>query len=183
MQGIRVKAPFGEIETVKVPWGSRWGWAEARCDEALLCFRPGVGPLIEVRVMMVPDDTPHPSDLPNYIGSIRDFRGVETVHLYSDLRETWFLDDPEKMTIWKLVAGDCWGITIHNLPADRKPLTAQLQRELVVVWFEVNPEAPDMPVRLELVPTGGQPELPTYVGTVQLHGGSVVAHVYCDTGL
>lgn len=68
------------------------------------------------------------------------------------------------------------------LPEGAKFLSVQNQLETLTLWFEVDTQKEDEVRRFQVVVTGGEPpDSGTYLGTVQLAGGTFVAHVYETT--
>ena len=68
--------------------------------------------------------------------------------------------------------------TMH-MPAGAKILSSQGQHETGVLWAIVDPDAPEEPRTIVCLNTGVpmQGGL-SYIGTVQIHGGYTVFHVF-----
>jgi len=80
-------------------------------------------------------------------------------------------------TIWKIELGDRI-VKTHEMPADSRILAVQIQHGAPVLWAEVDPSAPKVLRRFEWAATGGSVPRGVYVGTVQLHDGALVLHLY-----
>lgn len=64
-------------------------------------------------------------------------------------------------------------------PSGAKILHVEAQHEHPTIWFECEPDNPNEPTDIELVPTGGiVPEGYDYLGTCLLSRGNLVLHVY-----
>jgi len=75
-----------------------------------------------------------------------------------------------------------------QMPIDAKILTAQGQNDQICIWAEVDPDSLTEEVIFEVFGTGH--EMPTgmgidreYIGTAQIHNGSLVFHVYRYVGV
>jgi hypothetical protein len=82
-------------------------------------------------------------------------------------------------TIWKYgpLSG---GYTELTLPEGAKVLSAQVQGGEINLWAEVDSSMPSRKRFFYVYGTGHElPDNPgTFIGTVQLHGGALVFHVY-----
>lgn len=68
-----------------------------------------------------------------------------------------------------------------KMPVDSMVLTIQVQRGTPCLWVLVNPEAEKETRRFRLAGTGHPIEsqhADMYIGTFQLHGGSLVFHLF-----
>jgi hypothetical protein len=67
-----------------------------------------------------------------------------------------------------------------EVPEGAKMLHAGLQGGLVCVWFQCDPEAPKTVRTILMVGTGHKEvsDNARYLGTVLLHGGSLVLHIF-----
>lgn len=67
-----------------------------------------------------------------------------------------------------------------DMPSGSIILSAAGQGDNICIWAEVNPEAEAKTERFEVVAPGGQvaPSNRRFIGTVLLHGGLLVLHVY-----
>jgi len=91
------------------------------------------------------------------------------------------------MNIWKFPLLDT-DIQTVNMPQGAKIIALQIQYGTPALWAEVNPDAPANENRvIECFGTGqhihcGMGVERVYLGTVQMHGGSLVLHFYERTG-
>lgn len=84
------------------------------------------------------------------------------------------------LTIWKARLSIVPNTSIM-VPAEAEFLSAHTQYEEICVWFRCNPSNPLEPRNIAIVPTGGPcPETGKFLGTVLLHGGSLVFHVFSE---
>jgi len=94
-------------------------------------------------------------------------------------------------TIWKAVLSPYPPIQQVSMPASAEIISAHEQGGQVAIWFKcdapkamsplamVTPEAELRQPYIALVPTGGiVPEDGKFIGTVLMHGGSFVLHVF-----
>lgn len=84
-------------------------------------------------------------------------------------------------TIWKYSLAP--GRTVHDMPADAKVLTVQMQGDEVCLWALVEPHLPMRRRFFDVYGTGhGMPADPgDYVATIQMEGGALVWHVFDST--
>ena len=83
-------------------------------------------------------------------------------------------------SIWKYRL-DVADEQIITMPRFAKILTAELQQGEPSIWVHVDPDERLVPHSILMVGTGHQREDLVgvdYVGTVQMHGGSLVFHVF-----
>lgn len=66
------------------------------------------------------------------------------------------------------------------MPVGAEILSLQSQRDAICLWAIVDPDAPKQVCRFRVYGTGHPlPDEPgVFIGTVQLHGGSLVFHVF-----
>lgn len=85
-----------------------------------------------------------------------------------------------KKTIWKFELETTDYQTLE-IPEDFEILTVQTQNEKPNIWALVNPDSGNKKVRFEIFGTGhaiNNIYERKYVGTYQLHSGSLVFHVF-----
>lgn len=83
-------------------------------------------------------------------------------------------------TVWKTVLNVA-DIQDIEVPIGSIFLTAREQREELCVWYRCDPFAPKVSIRIAIIGTGhSAPDDGLYIGTGQLHGGSLVFHVFAD---
>lgn len=85
-------------------------------------------------------------------------------------------------TIWK-TALKASGIQEIDVPAGARFLCAREQHEEICVWYICDPDETKVPIRVAIIATGQPaPELEygVYIGTVALHGGSLIFHVFVE---
>jgi hypothetical protein len=83
-------------------------------------------------------------------------------------------------TIWKYLLKMTEFQTI-DMPMDAKILSVQVQNEHPCVWAMVEPEQPKRPRNFVIQGTGLPIEIDAhldFIGTFQLHGGSLVFHLF-----
>lgn len=68
------------------------------------------------------------------------------------------------------------------LPLFAKVLCVQEQRGEICLWASVTPDGDIQERTFDVAVTGGHAPTGEYVGTVQLHGGDLVLHVFETTG-
>ena len=83
--------------------------------------------------------------------------------------------------IWKWTIRLVDEQTIH-VPVGASPLDVQVQGDHLVLWALVDATAPSELRTVRIVGTGNpvQDDPGVYVGTVQIHGGSLVWHVFME---
>ncbi len=88
-----------------------------------------------------------------------------------------------KTTIWKFQLG----LVDHqavNMPAGAQILTCQMQGATPCIWALVNPIAPMKIRNLYVIGTGHPMPVRAldmvYLGTIQLHGGALIFHLFED---
>ena len=84
-------------------------------------------------------------------------------------------------TIWKItLAPD----NVFQVPVGAEILSVHAQRDEICLWMKVDPDAPREPRRFTAYATGGEvPDGPmTFLGSVYMHGGSLVFHVFEQKG-
>ena len=86
------------------------------------------------------------------------------------------------MTIWKYEF-ETKGLVNIEMPIGAEILTVQTQQEKPCMWALVDPEAKKKQRCFEVIGTGlpiygGSDIKRTHIGTYQLHGGSLVFHVF-----
>lgn len=83
------------------------------------------------------------------------------------------------MTIWKYPL-EMTDIQTIGVPRGAVPLSVQVQGETPCLWALVDPENPPRAMIVKTVGTGHACVLDGYrhLGTYQLHGGSLVFHVF-----
>jgi hypothetical protein len=82
-------------------------------------------------------------------------------------------------TIWKFPLNTI--NTDVEMPKGARVLSVQAQDNEIFLWAEVTPTEKDVTRYFDVFPTGAPlPERPgqIYLGTVLLHGGKLVFHVY-----
>ncbi|MFH5927065.1 DUF7352 domain-containing protein [Roseomonas xinghualingensis] len=58
-------------------------------------------------------------------------------------------------------------------------ISVGVQGDDICLWASVDPMTRERPCTFHVVPTGGRvPDFSTFVGTVMLHGGALVFHVF-----
>lgn len=92
-----------------------------------------------------------------------------------------------KRTIWKYELTVAEYQTVE-MPVDAEILTVQMQGDVLCLWALVSPDAELAPRSIEVFGTGHPIEYSAgnyrrYIGTVQMHGGSLVWHVFEYTGI
>lgn len=90
-------------------------------------------------------------------------------------------------TIWKFKL-ETTGKQIVEMPIGSKILTVQTQNDAPCIWALVDPKKPKEKRFIEVFGTGHDVHYDmgvrrTYLGTYQLHGGSLVFHVFEYTGV
>jgi hypothetical protein len=71
------------------------------------------------------------------------------------------------------------GIFSINMPRGAKILTAQMQREVITLWANVEPDQPEIVREFAIVLTGQTiPPYMNYHGTFLLDEGSYVIHLF-----
>lgn len=82
--------------------------------------------------------------------------------------------------IWKYVLTAGTGMTSIPMKRGARILSAHNQAERICLWALVDPAAPDVRHGVAVVTTGQAipDDVPPFVGTVLLAGGSVVVHVF-----
>lgn len=72
-------------------------------------------------------------------------------------------------------------VAVIEMPKGAKMLTVQMQHGVACVWAEVDVDAPKVRHAFRVLGTGHPAddvaEMP-YLGTIQLHGGDLVFHVF-----
>ena len=87
-------------------------------------------------------------------------------------------------TIYKY-ALDAKGEQIIDMPGDALILSAQVQNGTICLWALVNPGAAPTQHKIAVFGTGHPFDLTDswrFIGTVQMHGGALVFHVFEDLG-
>ena len=88
------------------------------------------------------------------------------------------MSDKKRATIWK------FHLTVTDeqelrMPQGAKPLSVQVQQEYPCLWALVDPAAPIVAYTVKTYGTGQPGEFSgSFVGTYQLHEGSLVFHVF-----
>ncbi len=82
--------------------------------------------------------------------------------------------------IWKYLVKP--GRFTLDVPLGAVPLAVQVQGGEPVLWLQVEPSRPMMPMAFRTISTGSQFEAAEvlYVGTFQLEGGALVFHLFVD---
>ncbi len=83
--------------------------------------------------------------------------------------------------IWKYEIGIGDGIQIVDMPFGARVMTAQMQVSTLCLWAMVEPSERLTRRTFIVYGTGhriGDDDALTYVGTVQVHGGALVFHVF-----
>jgi len=66
-----------------------------------------------------------------------------------------------------------------SMPSDSRVIAVQVQFDVPTLWAQVDPKSPGVTKTFEWVGTGHPvPDDGEYVGTVQVHGGAFVFHLY-----
>lgn len=84
------------------------------------------------------------------------------------------------MTIWKYALPIEYG-AILSMPKGAVILTAQAQGGRPYIWAQVDDEAPEVYHKILVIGTGHELEGPTfgkYIGSIHLHDGQFVFHVF-----
>jgi hypothetical protein len=71
-------------------------------------------------------------------------------------------------------------VTSISMPVGAEIISVQIQQGCIAVWAEVDPIAPIEKVQFMVIGTGHpiEPVPRKFIGTVQLHDGDLVLHVY-----
>lgn len=87
------------------------------------------------------------------------------------------------MQIWKFQLR-ATGDQVIRMPAGAEIISCQAQNGKVCLWATVDPKGEPAPRRFSIYGTGMDAEEPPgdFVGTVLLHGGGLVLHVFETTG-
>ena len=86
------------------------------------------------------------------------------------------------MTIWKTSVDVYSGRKHINVPKGARFLSAQIQNNLVTVWYDCDPSQSLKLRTIYLILTGAEdvPPYASYLGTCMLNGGAFVVHVFVD---
>ena len=87
---------------------------------------------------------------------------------------------PATWTIWKLTLPDHPGLCTLAMPKGAQVLSVQAQADRAVLWALVDPEAEREAREFRMLLTGDEfrQEPLSHLGTVQLHDGRYVLHVF-----